>query len=49
VIIRSAIGLTAFAFVTVVLIRPCSISAPVRFAYSARRCAESRPSFLPVR
>ena len=31
VIICSAIGLTAFAFVTVVLIRPCSISAPARF------------------
>jgi hypothetical protein len=31
VIIFSAIGLTAFAFATVVLIRPCSISDPVRF------------------
>src|SRR5437764_14893682 len=44
----SAIGLTAFALVTVVLIRPCSISAPARFAYSAFRWAESRPSFLPA-
>ena len=49
VIICSAIGLTAFALVTVVLMRPCSISAPARFAYSALRCDESRPSFLPVR
>jgi len=31
VIICSASGFTAFAFVTVVLIRPCSISAPARF------------------
>src|SRR3954454_21754481 len=29
--------------------RPCSISEHARFAYSALRCAESRPSFLPVR
>src|SRR5581483_462640 len=49
VIICSANGLTAFAFASVVLIRPCSISEQARFAYSALRCAESRPSFLPVR
>src|SRR5215475_3383268 len=49
VIICSAIGLTAFAFVTVVLMRSCSISSAVRFAYSARRWDESLPSFLPVR
>src|SRR5436190_5782667 len=48
VIICSAYGFTAFAFASVVLIRPCSISEHVRFAYSAFRCAESRPSFLPV-
>src|SRR6266446_6523801 len=49
VIICSASGLTALAFVIVVLMRPCSITAPVRFAYSALRWAESRPSLLPVR
>src|SRR5438034_2255437 len=49
VIICSANGLTAFALASVVLIRPCSISEPARFAYSALRCAESRPSFLPAR
>ena len=48
-IICSANGFTAFAFASVVLIRPCSISEHARFAYSALRCAESRPSFLPVR
>src|SRR6266481_8598486 len=48
VIIFSAYGLTAFAFACVVLIRPCSISEHARFAYSAFRCAESRPSFFPV-
>ena len=48
VIICSAIGRTALAFATVVLIRPCSMSAPARFAYSALRCAESRPSFFPT-
>src|SRR5262245_37951334 len=48
VIIFSAIGLTALAFASVVLIRPCSISAPARLEYSALRCAESRPSFLPA-
>jgi hypothetical protein len=31
VIIFSANGLTAFAFATVVWMRPCSISAPARF------------------
>jgi hypothetical protein len=31
VIIFSTIGRTAFAFATVVLIRPCSINAPARF------------------
>src|SRR5260221_1692883 len=49
VIIFSAYGLTALAFASVVLIRPCSISEHARFAYSALRWAESRPSFLPVR
>src|SRR5205807_8308610 len=49
VIIFSAIGLTAFAFVSVVLMRPCSVSDAVRFAYRALRWAESRPSFLPER
>src|SRR5438067_742553 len=49
VIICSASGLTALAFASVVLIRPCSIRAPARFEYSALRCAESRPSFLPAR
>jgi hypothetical protein len=49
VIICSAIGRTSFAFATVVRIRPCSISEPVRFAYSALRCEASRPSFLPAR
>src|SRR5439155_17560942 len=49
VTICSAIGLTAFALASVVLIRPCSISDAARFAYSARRCAESRPSFFPDR
>src|SRR5690242_20946358 len=49
VIICSAIGLPAFALVTVVLMRSCSISSAVRFAYSARRCDESLPSFFPVR
>src|SRR5947207_11737336 len=49
VIIFSAYGLTAFAFASVVRIRPCSISEQARFAYSARRCDASRPSFLPVR
>src|SRR5581483_1163175 len=49
VIICSASGLTAFAFASVVLIRPCSINAPARFEYSARRWAESRPSFFPAR
>src|SRR5947209_9987165 len=49
VIICSANGFTAFAFASVVLIRPCSISEHARFAYSAFRCAGSRPSFLPVR
>src|SRR5206468_6237909 len=49
VIIFSAYGLTALAFAWVVLMRPCSISEHARFAYSALRCAESRPSFLPVR
>src|SRR5436309_8965294 len=49
VIICSAYGFTAFAFASVVLMRPCSISEHARFAYSAFRCAESRPSFLPVR
>src|SRR5581483_7158347 len=49
VISCSAIGFTAFALVTVVLIRPCSITAPARFAYRARRWAMSRPSFLPER
>src|SRR5438067_4172323 len=49
VIIFSASGFTAFAFASVVLIRSCSISEHVRFAYSALRWAESRPSFLPVR
>src|SRR5262245_65286587 len=29
--------------------RPCSTSAHARFAYSALRWAESRPSFLPAR
>jgi hypothetical protein len=32
VIIFSATGRTAFAFATVVLTRPCTISEPVRFA-----------------
>src|SRR5215475_7631291 len=49
VIICSAIGLTAFAFARVVWIRSCSMSCEARFAYRARRCAESRPSFLPDR
>src|SRR5579864_4085512 len=49
VIICSANGFTAFAFASVVLIRPCSISEHARFAYSALRCEASRPSFLPVR
>src|SRR5437868_1038821 len=49
VIICSANGFTAFAFASVVRIRPCSISEHARFAYSALRWAESRPSFLPVR
>src|SRR5436190_21288860 len=49
VIIFSAYGFTAFAFASVVRIRPCSISEQARFAYSARRCEASRPSFLPVR
>src|SRR5207248_10572416 len=49
VISFSASGFTAFAFASVVLIRSCSISEHVRFAYSALRWAESRPSFLPVR
>src|SRR5207237_7236397 len=49
VIICSANGFTAFAFASVVLMRPCSISEHARFAYSAFRCAGSRPSFLPVR
>src|SRR3954447_2536662 len=49
VIISSATGRTSFAFATVVLIRPCSIRAAVRLAYSAFRWAESRPSFLPAR
>src|SRR3954453_19261012 len=48
VIICSAYGFTAFAFASVVLIRPCSINEQARFEYSARRCDESRPSFLPV-
>src|SRR5437764_15471557 len=48
VIIFSAYGLTALAFAWVVLIRPCSISEHARFAYSALRCAESRPSFFPL-
>src|SRR5271169_4336730 len=48
VIICSAIGFTAFAFASVVLIRSCSSREQVRFAYSALRCAESRPSFLPL-
>src|SRR3954454_15233689 len=47
VIIFSAYGFTALAFAWVVRMRPCSISEHARFAYSARRCAESRPSFLP--
>ena len=37
VIICSAIGFTAFAFVIVVLIRSCSIRFDARLAYSARR------------
>src|SRR3954452_19013940 len=49
VIIFSAYGLTALAFASVVRMRPCSISEHARFAYSALRCAESRPSFFPVR
>src|SRR5579872_792863 len=49
VIIFSAYGLTALAFASVVLMRPCSISEHARFAYSALRWAESRPSFLPLR
>src|SRR5690348_12392590 len=49
VIIFSATGRTAFAFVSVVRMRPCSISEAVRFAYSALRWAESRPSFFPAR
>src|SRR5437868_15121790 len=49
VIICSANGFTAFAFASVVLMRPCSIREHARFAYSAFRCAGSRPSFLPVR
>src|SRR5579872_1700368 len=49
VIIFSAYGLTALAFASVVLMRPCSISEQARFAYSALRWAESRPSFLPLR
>src|SRR5438067_10485835 len=49
VIICSANGFTAFAFASVVLMRPCSISEHARFAYSALRCDGSRPSFLPVR
>src|SRR3979490_1801352 len=49
VIIFSAYGLTALAFASVVLMRPCSISEHARFAYSAFRWAESRPSFLPLR
>src|SRR5579864_7657207 len=49
VIICSANGFTAFAFASVVLMRPCSISEHARFAYRALRCAGSRPSFLPVR
>src|SRR5438105_7558985 len=48
-IICSANGFTAFAFASVVRIRPCSISEHARFAYSALRWAESRASFLPVR
>src|SRR5438270_13304956 len=48
VIIFSAYGLTAFAFASVVRMRPCSISEHARFAYSARRCDASRPSFFPV-
>src|SRR5581483_1486431 len=49
VIICSANGLTAFAFASVVLMRPCSMSEHARFAYSALRWDASRPSFLPVR
>src|SRR5579864_4569135 len=49
VIICSANGFTAFAFASVVRIRPCSISEHARFAYSALRCDASRPSFFPVR
>src|SRR5436309_5317534 len=48
VIIFSAYGLTAFAFASVVRMRPCSISEHARFAYSALRCALSRPSLLPA-
>src|SRR6266550_2912449 len=47
VISFSAYGLTALAFASVVLMRPCSKSEHARFAYIAFRCAESRPSFLP--
>src|SRR6476659_8523631 len=47
VMIFSTYGFTALALASVVRIRPCSISEHARFAYSARRCAESRPSFLP--
>src|SRR5579864_4145830 len=49
VIICSAKGLTALAFASVVRMRPCSISEHARFAYSALRWDESRPSFFPVR
>src|SRR5438270_13416697 len=49
VIICSANGFTAFAFASVVRMRPCSISEHARFAYSALRCDASRPSFFPVR
>src|SRR5579884_3441361 len=48
VIIFSAYGLTALAFASVVRMRPCSISEQAGVAYSALRCALSRPSFLPA-
>src|SRR5581483_11952889 len=48
VISFSAYGLTAFAFASVVRMRPCSLSEHARFAYIALRCDASRPSFLPA-
>src|SRR6185436_18556325 len=47
VIICSTIGRTSLALASVVLMRPCSISAAARLAKSAFLCAASRPSFLP--